>query len=320
LLNTAARVELGLSGGTGLLLDADDLLRERLGGALPSLSALSSRLAGTGVTGVTDAGVNNGPAELAGLRAAHDRGELLQRCLVLGSEALPADPGQEPGPVLAGALKIVLAEHDLPGLDDLAARITAAGDRGVAIHAASLEALALATVALRATGRPGQRVEHASIAPPDLVEALRQVRARVVTQPGFVARHGDRYLRTVPAPDQPWLYRLAGWLAAGVPLAAGSDSPYGPDDPWIAMVTATSRLTADGRALGPGEALTPEQALSLFTSPLSAPGTPPGPLRVGDRGDLCLLRVPWRQARRELSAQLVAATVIGGQVAWSASR
>ena len=43
---------------------------------------------------------------------------------------------------------------------------------------------------------------------------------QVVTQPGFVATRGDSYMRDVEGDDQPWLYRLSSFLAAGIPIAA----------------------------------------------------------------------------------------------------
>jgi predicted amidohydrolase YtcJ len=353
LLNTQARLRLGLDPAGGLLLEADDLLRHRLERDFPDLTAVSARLARTGITAVTDAGVHNGPVELAALRAASARGELRQRCLVLGTEALTkgsAAPAVEPGldglhdidgldsngMVAVGPVKIVLAESDLPGLDELVRRTRAAGDRGVAVHAVSRESLVLAAVALAASapappetaGHPRPRVEHASVAPPEIVALLRDSQARVVTQPGFVHQHGDRYRRTVDAEDQPWLYRLRAWIEAGVELSAGSDAPYGPDDPWLAMRAAVHRRTAGGRVLGAAEALTPEQALGLFSAspglsagpgPADPSGGRPRSPAVGDPADLCLLQLPWRQAREELSADLVRATVIDGRIVWSSS-
>jgi predicted amidohydrolase YtcJ len=140
------------------------------------------------------------------------------------------------------------------------------------------------------------------------------LRVRVVTQPGFVHRHGDRYRRSVEPADQPWLYRLRGWLDAGVSLGAGSDAPYGPEDPWTAIRAAVNRRTSEGYSLGPAEAVSPEAALAMFTSPLHTPGTPAGPLAVGDPADLCLLALPWQQARAELTADLVRCTLVGGRI------
>jgi predicted amidohydrolase YtcJ len=131
-----------------------------------------------------------------------------------------------------------------------------------------------------------------------------------------VAAHGDRYRRTVPPEDLPWMYRVRGWLDEGVAVAAGTDAPYGPADPWSVMRAAVERRTAAGAPFGPHEAVEPEEALGLFTSPLHAPGAARSAPEVGDAADLCLLTVGWARARRELSAELVAATFVAGRPVW----
>jgi predicted amidohydrolase YtcJ len=327
ILNSTAVRVLGRGPADGVLLEADDAVRTAGDPTFPSLVGVSARLASYGVTGVSDAGVFNGPAELTEFRRASAAGELLQRCQVLGTSELgPADePEQQAGRPLAreavstvtvGQEKIVLAEHDLPALSDLVAQIEAAGSRGVAIHAVSSECVVLACTALLESGRSGQRLEHASVAPPDVVALAKRAGARVITQPAFIHAHGDRYLRTVDSTDLPWLYRLGGWLAAGVPIAAGSDAPYGPTDPWLAMKAAASRRTSGGALLSTAEKLRPEQALAMFTGPLSQPAGFGPMLRVGDVADLCLLRVGWSAAMADPTAELVGGAFVAGTPVW----
>jgi len=178
------------------------------------------------------------------------------------------------------------------------------------------ETVVLAASALVAAGGGPHRLEHASVAPPDVVTLVRSSGATVVTQPAFVARHGDRYLREVEQADRPWLYRLAGWKAAGVGLGAGSDAPFGPADPWLGIRAAVERRTDAGRPLGGNEGLSPEIAIALYQGPLRDPGGAPTRVRVGDPADLCVLGLPWGEARRVLSSTLVRATVVGGDVIW----
>ncbi|MHB1777610.1 MAG: amidohydrolase family protein, partial [Acidimicrobiales bacterium] len=264
------------------------------------------------------------------LAAAQRAGDLPQRLLVLGTD-LPAgdDPdadadadaggGDRPGSsgsgrrLVTGARKIALAERDPPPLEALVDEVRRAGRAGVAVHCVTRQDLVLAATALSAAGGGPHRIEHASVAPPELVALVAAVPACVVTQPGFVRQHGDRYRREVDPADLPWLYRLAAWRRAGVPLAAGSDAPFGDADPWEAMAAATDRRTAGGALLGPGEALTPEEALGLFLAPLSSPGGPPRVVRPGAPADLCLLAEPWAAARRALGEVTVAATVADGR-------
>jgi predicted amidohydrolase YtcJ len=183
----------------------------------------------------------------------------------------------------------------------------------VAFHCVTRAELVLALAALESAGvERGDRIEHASVAPPELVKLLAERRVSVVTQPGFVHERGDAYLSDVEPAEVRWLYRGRGFLEAGVPLGGGSDAPFGEADPWIAMRAAVDRRSAGGDTLCSDEALSPEEALALFTSPPEAPGGPPRRIEVGAPADLCLLDRPWSRARRTLSRAAVRATLIGG--------
>lgn len=328
LLNSAALERLGVESGadhpglerdaagraTGRLYRADDWLRERLGPReLPSLAPVGARLARCGLTGLTDATPGNGPEELDAFAGALARGDLQQRLLVMGRDDLP-DPRGARG-LARGARKLVLSEHALPGLDDLAREIEGAhrAGRDVAIHCVTRSELLLAAAAFAQAGaRHGDRIEHASVAPPEALDALAALPLAVVTQPGFVRERGDAYRADVDARDQPWLYRCRAFLAAGVPLAGGSDAPFGPADPWQHMQAAVDRRTRCGAILGEGERLTPEQALALFTSPPEQPGAGPRRIAPGEPADLVVLERPWDRARERLDASLVRATLRGG--------
>jgi predicted amidohydrolase YtcJ len=294
----------------GIVHGGDRTLRAAWpGDAPPSLGTVGSPLARAGCTGVTDASADAGAEDLALVARAQDRGELPQRVQMLGRD-LPEPPAG--GRVRRGPAKLVLEEAGLPALDDLVDEVVSAGRRGVAVHCVGRASLVLAAAALGRAGGGPHRLEHASVATPGAVRLVASVPATVVTQPGFVAAHGDRYLGTVEPGDQPWLYRLAGWPAAGVPLAGGSDAPYGPLDPWAAMRAAVTRRTRAGAVLGPGERLTPERALALYLAPLPAPGGPPRRVVAGAPADLCLLSAGWSAARHELDAALVRATYCSG--------
>lgn len=310
-------VERDASGrATGRLFRLDGWLRDRLGTrGWPSLAGVSRRLASLGVTGLTDATASNSSAELRAFVRASEAGELLQRLVVMGRPDLP-DPAR--GSVERGAVKLVLDERDLPALEAFAARIAGAHEveRPVAIHCVTLAELWLAAGALRAAGaREGDRIEHASVCPPDAARLLAELRVAVVTQPGLVWERGDAYRVDVEPADRPWLYRLRGLLDAGVPLGAGTDAPFGEPDPWRAMQAAVDRRTVDGAVLGPDERLSPEQALGLFTSSSMAPGSRPRSVEPGARADLCLLDRPWSRARRELArVRVVAAFRDGAEI------
>jgi predicted amidohydrolase YtcJ len=304
-------VEIGTDGRpTGVLYGADDLIRRRLPGELPSLAAIADRLSRGGVTGVTDATASNGPQELAAMEAATRRGELHQSVLMLGGDL----PARDRGPVTTGALKLVLEDRQLPGLDELVDSIRSAGRRGVALHAVTRESLVLAATALAVVGGGPHRIEHASVAPPEVVDLLRPLDVTVVTQPGFIAEHGDRYRRDVDPADQEWLYRLRAWDRAGIRLAGSTDAPFGDPDHWAAVAAAVSRRTTLGHSIGSNERLTPERALGLFLGHPTDPGGAARTVSAGAPADLCLLAAPWATARVELSSQLVRATIRAGRV------
>ena len=304
---------------TGRLFGLDDWLRGRLGPApQPDLGPVGATLARFGVTGLTDATATNGAAELSLLEDATATGAIPQRLQMMGTLDLPIPTSRR---VTRAALKVVLSENELPDPEFLAEQFHAAHavDRGVAVHCTTRSELVLACAAFAVAGsRAGDRIEHASVAPPDVTALLAELGLTVVTQPNFIAERGDCYRREVAADDLPWLYRAAGLCAAGVELGGGTDAPFGNPDPWRAVEAAVRRLAPDREHLGADEALTPERALALFTSPADAPGAPPRRVEPGADADLVLLDRPWNSVRVELSSELVRATWCDGSLAYRA--
>ena len=164
---------------------------------------------------------------------------------------------------------------------------------------------------IRATGSNTRRSYR-----PELLVAVAQLGLTVVTQPNFVFERGEAYLREVEPVDRPWLYRLRGIRAAGIPLAGSTDAPFGDAEPWIAMQAAVTRRTRAGSLIGGGEALTPEEAFNLFAGTLADPGGPARAIGVGAAADLCLIDRPWPEARNDLGVVTVKKTIKSGRVAW----
>jgi predicted amidohydrolase YtcJ len=310
LLNTAALTAIGAPASghpglerdqdgrpTGRLWRADDWLRSRLPrSGPPGLARVGAALLRHGITAVTDATPDLDDQSMAAISDAMARGHLPPRVHLLGAPlgaVLPGDQGRA-GPV-TGPYKIVLADSGLPCYDELAGRIRAAHAvrRPVAVHCVTLEALVLVLAALGDAGpRPGDRVEHAALVPPELVPELARLGARVVTQPGFLPHRGDDFLRDLPPQDRPDLYRCATLRRAGVPVALSSDAPYGPLDPWAVIAAATARRTASGQVAGPEERITFTQALDAYLAPPGDPGGPPRRVAPGLAADLVILRAP----------------------------
>lgn len=297
---------------TGRLFRVDDWLRNRLPRTgPPDLARVGRRLAGRGVTRVTDCTYSNDASDVAHLAAARARGTLPQKIEVMGTLGLSS----ESDAVRIGAHKIMLDEPELPDLRELVLRLRAAHDEGrpVAFHAVTRTEVHFALAALEQAGPlDGDRLEHASVATTEAIETIRRLGTTVVTQPNFVGERGDDYLRDVDAHDQPHLYRVRSWLEADVPLRFGTDAPFGRPDPWAALEAAVERRTPEGHRLGPDECVTPEVALQRFLPAARTSRGAPLRLEVGDPADLCLLDRPWSRAREALGEVEVVRTWVEG--------
>ena len=291
---------------TGRLWRVDQWLRDRLPiRAAPDLAGLSRTLARYGITGVTDATPDLDTEAIALLT----RGGLRQRLCLLGA----------PGPVtgaLAGPFKIVVTDHALPGWDELAGRIRAARPRSVAVHSVSRESLILILAVLREVGAvPGDRIEHAAVAPPETVPLIAELGLTIVTQPAFIAERGAEYLDRVAPADLGDLWPWRRFDQAGVPVACSSDAPYTSWDPWAAIAAAAGRMTGDGRRVAPGERVAAARALAAYFGTPLDPGGAPRRIARGEVADIAVLDRPWRRVISEPAAVRVAATVIGGRLA-----
>ncbi len=301
---------------TGRLYDADGWLRQHIATAPVSLHDASRLLARYGVTGVTDTTHHNDAAALQGFADAQARGELLQTIRAMGGASLDTCNTTWPR-VQRGEHKFHLHEHELPDFAELVAAIRRSHKHGrcVAFHCVTRTELVFALAALREAGvLRGDRIEHAAIAPPELIEAIAALDLIVVTQPNFIAERGDAYLRDVAADDLPWLYRLRGFVDAGVPLALSTDAPFGEPNPWAAMHAAVTRRTPSGAAIAIAEALSANAALEMFLPALHEPAAGPRVLVAGADAALCLLDRGLAAALSDLSAVSVRMTVIAGRI------
>ena len=304
---------------TGRLYDNDAWLRRYTSVKRPDLHQASRLFASYGITGVTDTSHQNGPAEFEAFAQARASNELLQDVRVMGDARL--DDARDVDGITRGEHKFHLHDHELPDFDHLCADIRRShrAGRAAAFHCVTRTDLVFALGALREAGRiQGDRIEHAAVVPPELMEEIKSLGVVVVTQPHFIAERGDEYLRDVAREDQPWLYRLRGFLDDDVPLAAGSDVPYGNANPWLAMQAAVTRRSQSGVTMAVEESLTPEEALALFLSPLGSPGASPRRITVGEPADLCLLDVSWNKACADLSQVKVRHTWKHGACIWNA--
>lgn len=327
ILNSAALRQLDLAVGhpgievdergrpTGVLHRADDWLRDQIKDDTPlDLAALGTQLASCGITGVTDATPFQSPGGPAILAEASRTRSLPQRLVVMGG--LDLLDVTLPAPLWRGPVKIVIDDRAYPPLDALAADIghVHAHNRSVAIHCVTRTALVLALAALEMTGRrPGDRIEHGSVIPHELLPKIARYRLTVVTQPSFVAERGDQYLAEVEAEDLPYVYPCRTLLDAGIEVAGSSDAPYTAVDPWASMRAAATRRTSSGRHLLPDEAIPPMRALELYLADPRRPGGPSRLIAPGNPADMVLVDGdPWSSVEH-LDRERVTTTIVGGQ-------
>ena len=326
ILNSAALARLGELTDEplpedGRLFDRDRLLHRLPGRELP-VRVLSERLARYGVTAFNDMTPDNLGEAADWFHTQQQQGRLLQRVHLSGHPRLRISPATDASRLARGATKLHLHEDCLPEFNSLCGLVRESHEqsRPVAFHAVTEVVLVYVLAALREAGvLAGDRIEHASVAPPALIRSLAETGVTVVTQPNFVAERGASYLRDLPETEHGYLYPCASLQRAGVNLAFGSDAPFGSCDPWFSMRSAVHRRTLTGEVLGAQERLTPEDALRGHLGSLSAPGDRAG-LRVGDNADLVLLNAPWKAVREDLTAERVQVTLIGGEPAYQRSQ
>ena len=298
ILNSAGLARVGLADHLdGRLHSADPSWAHALRRNETGLAELSQRLTRYGVTGITDATPDLGVGDIVKLTGAHRHGELRQRVHYLA-------PGKR------------ILHDDALDLGELTRWVAERHGTGcpVAVHCVTAAQLVVTVAALQSAGsHPRDRIEHAAVVPDDCVEDLADLGVTVVTQPNLVAERGDQYLSDVPAAEHHQLWRVASLLRANVAVALSTDMPFGDGDPWAAMRAAVRRITPSGAVLGRDECVSAPAAVTMFL------GSPDRPARArtvapGQPGDLCVLAEPPAEVLRELDADMLAATVIDGDV------
>jgi predicted amidohydrolase YtcJ len=267
MLSSSALARAGLpSSSPDLIIDYDGALRGRFGPVAEpaqfqdALTAWSKRRLADGVVAAMDATVTNRRAEIEQLEAWQRAGVVRQRVAALAGDAVEG----------AAGLKVVPdPRSDVRGQLRTQLRLGWRNSMMVAVHCADIETLGAIVDVVEQIPEPAcgrLRIEHGSICPPEWIERVAAFGAGVVTHPGFVFAHGDRYLADASLAPHEWLYRLRSWLDGNVKLAVGSDEPAGPAAPLTALRTAMTRRTSGGRTLGGDEGLTASDALATVTA------------------------------------------------------
>jgi len=304
------------------------------------LKQASRELLRQGVTSFHDASAGNTLEDLDFFRRLSEEGTLVSRATVMiGDEALPKviaaglSPFTGDEPVRLGSVKIMLHESRgvlTPSPEEVAERVLLAHRHGfqVAIHAVeegpiciALEAIARAQTSLfRVDHR--HRLEHCSLCPPPLVDALVETGSVVVTQPGFLHFYGEKYLAEVAPELHGWLYRARSFLEKNVPIVGSSDCPIAPLNPLLAVQATLTRRARNGDMINGKESLTLREALALFTVAGAWVGfeeRKKGKIVPGMAADLVILDQDITQVPPEEIGEItVRTTIIDGQIVWSA--
>lgn len=150
-----------------------------------------------------------------------------------------------------------------------------------AVHAIGDEAIRTVIKAYKKinAGNHDARIEHVSLAPPDIIENLAKIRAIAVVQPRFAVsdwwaeqRLGDRVK---------YLYPFRTMLRKGIRVAFSTDAPVEPVNPW---------LTVQAAEINRREKLNRSEALYLYTegSAIALRRKDIGKLEPGYRADFII--------------------------------
>ena len=328
---------------TGLLLEMGRYLdsvipvhpRDELEDALTLFNQRSLSL---GITSLQDATASNGIEQWRLFSDLSDLGRITPSLTLMpGLENLSGfldqglSFGYQSGNLRVGAAKLIinLTTGDMqPTPKQLLELIKYANQTGfqVAIHAVESESVRAAITAIQQAGTEcisntrRHRIEHCSECPTDLMYEIVKSGISVVTQPGIIYYHGQRYLAETEVTRIPWLYRIGSLHESKATIAAGSDCPVIEPNPLIGIYAAVSRLANSGDVVLPSEAISPHSALKMYTlgsATVNFQENEKGSITVGKIADLALLDDnPILSKTEHIPNIKVMMTIVRGEVAW----
>ncbi|MFC7441198.1 amidohydrolase [Laceyella putida] len=224
--------------------------------------------------------------------------------------------------------QVGVAIHELAELKELALQAASFG-RPIAVHAIGDEAAARVIATMEQVPVQGNalrhRLIHGQFLRADLISRLQRLDVVVDIQPRFVASDFPWVLERVGERRITYAYAWKTLLQAGIPCAAGSDSPIEPLHPLLGLHAAVTRRRLEEPSDHPGylpeQKLRPLEAMRLFTQGSAyAEGqeNERGLIAVGRWADLTvydrdILTCP---AEEWLAAETLW-TVVNGEVAYS---
>ncbi len=196
-------------------------------------------------------------------------------------------------------------------------------------HAIGDRALTMALVAFTAAQQAGAaqtnesrfRIEHAQFASPQAFAEAKAVGAIASMQPGHLLSDA-RWIEARLGPERmARAYAWRSWLAAGVPLAFGTDYPVEPLDPFRTLYAAVTRRTDRGVS-HPEQRLTMPEAIFAYTQGSAYAEQAEswkGKLCPGHVADMVVLdRDLWTCEPENIMAVKVLRTVVDGKTIYNA--
>ena len=332
----------------GVLYEMRNFLRQRLGSTRneqdfhEGVRAASELLCSYGITSLQDAGHDNGVDRWRTFERLLSTGTVSSRITMfagisrleeLAGTGLFFGSGDDRLRLGHAKIMITLTSGALhPSQEELQAMIFGAHEKGfpVALHCIEEEAIAGATAALIANRQPGllDRVEHCAEGTPHLLAAVKQSKAAVVTQPGFLYHNGAAYRRNVHARLLPHLYPAGSLLRSGIATAFSSDAPVIDPNPWPGIYSAVTRCALDGKPLANDRseqhAMNVQEALrgyTLLSAEVEGMSANKGSLAPGKLADMVLLDSdPLNIDIALLPSVKTVMTIVDGSVVWESNR
>ncbi|WP_027953635.1 amidohydrolase [Halobacillus kuroshimensis] len=138
---------------------------------------------------------------------------------------------------------------------------------------------------------PRHRIEHAGIAPSDLVERIRNTGAVPIPNPSFLYEFGDGYEKDYGERIN-HMFPLKSYSDPYIPYAIGSDSPITTPNPFYGLYAAVTRRSKSGRIIGENQTAPLEEVIRAYTwggAYASQEEHRKGTLEPGKAADLILL-------------------------------
>jgi hypothetical protein len=154
------------------------------------------------------------------------------------------------------------------------------------------------------------RMEHVSVAGPELIQRFARTGVTAVVQPAFLASEAGWIAKRLGDDRTAWAYPFRSMAQAGITLAGSSDSIVEPPHPLWGIAAAMDR-----HGINPEEALTGQEALAMFTSGAVRAIREPAPLTIGAPADFVVLDTDvTRATAQQVHATDVLDTYVDGEV------